>query len=553
MTHRRFFESFALLLGFVVALPVASNAQVLLDKSVLTKTRLPPPPQLFSASPGTVSPGTVVTLTGTGLGGVTEVVLVPGHMDINRNNAIVPNPAWQVSKVPAQPVPYTGRGSKTMVGQASSSESVAFSVPLPPGQSQWKHWHPLFVIVSHAGGVDTLGAPLIVDRLPVITRVEATLVLAGQRLNVFGRNLDRVVAGFIGSASKNTPSNPRLAAFPVAWDGTSAYIDTPADCNRDGEILLESDYAPGQFPAGQSYNGPIYVTSGLTAGCGISPQGTAIQPTLSLNGGSVLIFGKGLRRVTDVMLNGTTTSLAWSRNPSTADTEIRVTLPIYAPSVYGLNASFEIPLMLKGPAPILPGYVSPNPRIVFPPKITSVSPGYGAYGMTIALYGSAIFGAPWVIPTVKVGGIVAPLTPQSSGFVVYFTMPADPGAAPYTGPGAGPITIETMGGVDTVKTPFIFVNGPPVINQLDPAAARPGDRITVRGANLAALGGICVGSAGAQLYWTRVGGPYSATSNTEFDVVVPAAAQSGPVGLGIYGALYQGCGSPLTLQFQLLP
>lgn len=79
--HRRIVGTFAVLLGLVAARPGGAGAQERIEKPVMTKTPLPPPPQVSSASPGTVSPGTVVTLTGTNIGGVTEVVLVPGEMD----------------------------------------------------------------------------------------------------------------------------------------------------------------------------------------------------------------------------------------------------------------------------------------------------------------------------------------------------------------------------------------------------------------------------------------------------------------------------------------
>ncbi len=509
----------------------------------------PPPPYVAGASPTSVSPGSVVTLTGTGLSGVTAVALQPGHKDVYLNYAIVPDPAWSPSTVAAQHVPNANR-TMLLNGKMSTFETVTFTVPVPPSNGQWYQGHPLFVIVSTPGGTDTLATPLIIDRQPAITGVDKALVMAGQRLTVFGRNLDKVVAGFMGSGSKSTVQNPRFTALPLAWDGTSAYIDTPGDCNEDGTLVLEASFAPGPFPYGAPSNGPIYVT-GPTVGCGITPLVTAIQPALSPNGGTVWLTGKGFGHVTDVLINGTTTPLTWSRYPSpTSDNQLKVTLPTYAPAAYGLNATSQVGVMLKAAAPILPGFVTPDPRIAFPPKISSIWPGWGQTNLTIALQGSALYGAPWLIPVVKVSGVTALLDPQAqqSSTTLHFVMPS------VSGP--GPITIETAGGVDTVRTPFIFVNGPSSITQIDPASGKPGDRITVRGTNVARVGGLCVGPASstAPIQWEWEGGAYSATSNTEFTVLVPSYAQSGPVSFWLNGNTgTASCLAPGALQFQRLP
>jgi hypothetical protein len=175
--------------------------------------------------------------------------------------------------------------------------------------------------------------------------------------------------------------------------------------------------------------------------------------------------------------------------------------------------------------------------------------------MWIALQGSAL-STPQVVPKIRVNGVLATLNPGYSGTYLMFAMPY--------GATAGPITVETAGGTATVGTPFIFVNGPSQVTHLSPAAGTEGDAVTVHGTNLARMGGICTrsgGTTGEWRYWMRVGGMFSATSNTELNVVVPPlwqGAQSFPIHLLLplspsnNGA--QQCDpTPTAVQFQRTP
>jgi len=469
------------------------------------RVQLPPPPPipgLLSASPTTVSPGDVVTLTGNNLGGVTSVRLLRSLPGTTITNPAVTAPATAVT-----------------------ATSLRFTVPLT-ADMRWAR-EALSATVTTSNGTATLTTPMTLDRQAVITGVERAVVRAGRPITVNGRNLDRVNAGYIGVVAPGTTSNPKMAASG-SWQGLSAILYTTADCNRQGGLMLE-EYPP-ELPGVRALGTSIVVPSGtpIQVGCGMTPTGTSVTPSAAAGGTPVVVGGKGFTWITDVVVGST--QVPWQR---VSDTELHLTLPVQ-PSANGTaSAPFMVSLLNIVPDGTVAGSITPAPVILLPPTIAGVYPTWGETGMPIDITGHSL-GQPagnysWlpaVTPIIKINGTqvleVRSLTPDR--------LTINPGI----GTTSGPITVTTGGGTATSVGTFLAPSGPTVIQSLSAASGRGGDVITVTGQNLVRARGVCfppfqVNTLG-QAFSAKAGDFNAPTSNTTFQVTVPAGAASGAIG-----------------------
>lgn len=165
--------------------------------------------------------------------------------------------------------------------------------------------------------------------------------------------------------------------------------------------------------------------------------------------------------------------------------------------------------------------VSAQARISTAPSISAMSPHRGMVGQSVTIWGSGFSG----LQVVQFDGIAAAkATVNGAGTKITVTVP------PETTTGPGNVTVTTPGGTTTASASFTVLSAAsshgttaaatskPRILVVSPARARPGEKITIKGANL----------RGA--LWVRFGGVkavYTVPSPTRIVATVPAGAQSG--------------------------
>ena len=471
-------------------LPVLSNPTA----SRYPKMPIAGKPEITGFSQPKAYPNSTISILGTSLGSVTSVTYVP----VVRNwGTWVPIPGNQPVVITATPV---------NAGRVDAGVPSGALVGNPPSRWSFGDQTSLLVVVAGSYGVDTSDVPLGIDKTPVITGVVKAKVQAGETIEVTGWNLESVNGAYIGQGTRGTAVNPKLTTS--AWpNGNGAVVTTEPGCNREDYLFVETTYQLAPL-----------VGSNFKVRCAIPPEVTAITPTAGPAGTVVQLQGKGFRNVAGVT-GAPIPNITWSRtaDPTQLDSRLLVTLP---PPAAGYGGVMSLLLTLTTDMPY--GSISNFPMnqsltVLAPPQITGTTPGYGEPGMWIALQGSALSAPPQIVPKVRVNGVLATLNPGYSGTYLMFAIPS--------GATAGPITVETAGGIATVGTPVLFVNGPSQVTHLSPAAGQQGDAVTVHGTNLARAGGICTGTTGDWVYWLRVGGMASATSNSELNVVVPPLRQ----------------------------
>ncbi len=471
---------------------------------------LPPPPPappaaavLSSLTPASPYPGQTVTLTGANLGGVTAITVGVGSISPLAVSAVVPTAS--ISNVDAN--------------------HVSFPWPL---NSSWWLGIGVRIQVTTAAGVVTSPFGVTVDRQPYITGATKALTRAGGHIDLVGRNLDQVSGGYIGAVAPNTASNPRLAASP-GWMGLSASIFTPANCSREGILLLEgiTTTAAVQTGTGQTVGGTSQIglitslgATPIRGGCGITPTGTSVNPSIGRPGTTVRVTGQGFTWMTGVQYGST--SLQWT---PISDTQFDLVLP----NVAGNNGGLPLSAFLLNNIPdgTVAGSISPSPIVAYPPLVQGLSATWAECCETVTLNGKGLTDGTGLKPTIKLNGmavVVGSASYNSATFTIPYPAPGGP---------SGPVTVslEHAGGVSTAPQPLIVVDGTTTITSITPSdipynVATP---VTVRGTNLARARGICMPGSdptSGQMISRTDPNP---TSNTEFQVVVQAYTISGPV------------------------
>ena len=471
--------------------------------------------------------GDSVTVDGTGLDGVTGVVLIPAlrygdgtwHADASKTST------------------YTATATRVT---SAAIDFVLPDVPAGPGAAY-------FVRVSKgSASVTTAGALQVMPRrLPhKITSVVQDVVRAGGRIRVSGVGFDSggvsVSGAYFGLGTPNSPSNPLFAVANRSDTGVDVIL--PQGCDQQGILLLSSPNATGD-PTLVGGDQPIVVgcapstPSGRIAGSESVPNGVVIaQP-----GSTVTVNGTALRYVTRVTdTQNRTFPFTYQRVGSQVSgfEQLSVTLPAGRGQLYSLRLENRLT------DPIAPGTVTGTVQVPAAPTWSSIAPGWAEAGQKVRISGRDLsFGR---APSVTVGGTPAQVLAFDPLWVEVRL-----GA----GTAAGPVVLSNDGGSMTASgtptttgaTPqpeFFVVSGPSVVQgvQSSTLPLANGAMLTVTGQNLARLGGICLDSNGQvgkpagyfPLRRINAGGalevPAQATSNTVMRVAfndLPTTVRAG--------------------------
>jgi len=161
-----------------------------------------------------------------------------------------------------------------------------------------------------------------------------------------------------------------------------------------------------------------------------------------------------------------------------------------------------------------------------PPIITSVNPIAGPVGTVVVVSGSRFDG----VTDVDFGDLPAEFTPVSP-LELHATVP--PGAT------SSRIRVTTPLGSGLSAVTFT-VSDPPVLESAEPASAKPGRAVLLRGRNLALVTGIAFSGSDSAIF--------TVLSDSTISTIVPAAAVNGPIRTkSVFGTL------PSSFEFTVLP
>ena len=160
------------------------------------------------------------------------------------------------------------------------------------------------------------------------------------------------------------------------------------------------------------------------------------------------------------------------------------------------------------------------------PQISSVSPSRVQYSQTVTITGSN-FGSSRGSSSVRIGSIRVPSFTGWSNTIIRFRVP--------TNMRSGNVTVRTSAGTSNAIRLEITS---PYLGNVSPVSVRPGDRLTLTGANFRSTRG-----SGYVLFAPNVrpaSGDYVSWSNTRIVVKVPIGAQSGDVKVVATGSQVSG-------------
>ncbi len=465
------------------------------------------PPTVTSFSPASATVGQVVTVTGTGLGGVAEVrfegasapvlapasptslrVTVPAGATTGRLSVTNTGGSGQSAQVlrvapkildfapvtgilgtrvtltgfnlaNAGPPPVVQVGTVSAVVTDVTPTSVTMTIP--PAATTGR------LTVRTSDGVATTVASLTVIRPPTVTALSPASGTVGQVVTLTGTGLSGV--------------------SEVQFEGARAAVLAPATATSLRVTV----------PAG-AVTGRLSVTN--TGGSGLSasvfrllPKITGLTPTAALVNDRVTVTGFNL---TESAVPTVRVGAVGATVVTAAPTSVTFTVP--AAAITG-----RITVMTTAAA------LSPTELIVIrPPTVASFSPAAGPVGTTVTVSGTNLGTATGV--TFNGGGVAAVtiVSPTSLRVVVP--------------PGATTGRIGVINPAGSAQSVGVF-RAAPRITLLSPGAAVPGEAVTITGFNL---------TAGAALPTVRVGSVAAVVSGatpTSATLIVPATATTNRV------------------------
>ena len=245
-------------------------------------------------------------------------------------------------------------------------------------------------------------------------------------------------------------------------------------------------------PQGAASGAPVLVNPAgsveLWGNFYLQPVATGFQPSAARVGDTVTLTGTSLLGASDVSVGFTSATILAS-----SPTNVVFVMP-------GVAGSARITVTTPG------GTFLTTSNLVLLPRIRSFTPAGGKPGDLVTLNGDGMAGTTGI----SFGGVAAVAWTNVSPFQVNAVVP--PGAF------AGGIQCTTVNGSDTTTSTFFVA---PVINDIQPATAKPGASVSLTGANFVGVSRI--------EFTGGVAAVFTVAGTNRIDVVVPAGAQSGPI------------------------
>jgi|GEM_PF-1394736 len=350
-----------------------------------------------------------------------------------------------------------------VIPKDSTTQSLTITVPLNAKRG------PATITVETRGGVQTTG--FLVAGTPQITSISPSVATPGSELIVRGINLTDGSVRVNGSFTDNArtvvkDTEIRTVIPPEATTGrvTVTVFQTLTAISTDSIRIVRAPVA------------------GLTVYEGIA-------------GDKLTLAGANLSDVTGVTFNRFTATFRVLNN-----TQIEITVPT-------LPAPANVSIVLSGPGG---SYTIQEPFFYYDaPIITSVAPTRQLRDRPITITGRNLYR----ITDIRINGAPAEVFDRVDGTVLRVNIP--PTAT------SGPVTVINRAGTATAPTPLIVIQKP-VITDIIPKSARPGERVVVRGNFLTDAQVVFTGTTTAAVNGGK-------NEDAEYWVLVPANAQTGPL------------------------
>ena len=456
-------------------------------------------PVLTTIVPAAGPAGTVVTLTGSNLLGLTGMTF---------NGLVAPGATVDATGTQVTVTAPTGVTTGPVVATTSAgpSNGLLFSSA------------PTLTALSPAFG--PTGTPVTLTGTGLMGTTQVTFngtVAPGFVVNAAGTQLTvtapaGLTTGPVVAANAYGPGNglvftlpPTISSLsPASSPVGSSVVVTGTDLTGATLVRVNATAAASftvnsatqltfVVPVGAT-SGPVWVTT--PAGTASSPTSlvvpapvlTTLSPSAGPIGSSLAIAGSSLRNASQVTFNGTP---AAGFVENTAGTLLTVTVPAGATT---------------GPVVVTtPNGVSNGLTFTVGPTITSLSPTFGGPGTQVTVAGSHFAGT----TQVTFNGTAAP------GFVVNVAGTSLTVAAP-VGVTTGPVVVTAAG----TASNGVLYTAAPVITAFTPASGLIGTSVTIAGTDL---------NLPTQVLFNGVSATFTAGSATQLTATVPVGASTGPV------------------------
>lgn len=338
-------------------------------------------------------------------------------------------------------------------------------------------------IVAVTGAGQASSADFTVDVGVQIASFAPTVASPGTRITVHG-------AGFAPRAAGNRVFVNGTTARVVSASATELTFDVPAAATS-GTLLIDVHGA-----------GRAYSESALT----VQPAPTlaAMEPTSGVIGATVHIhgtnFGTDIRQVV-VMMHEVALTV---RNVS--DTELTVEIPPGA-------VSDRLSVVIHG----LPAVLSRESfDVLAPVVVTSFSPEQGGTGTVVTIVGAG-FSTTAAHDRVTIAGIACPIV-SATPTELHVRVPSA---------SSGPFIVEVHhAGTARTPRPFVVTN-PPTVTSFEPTSGTVGTVVHVHGTQFGET------PAMVSVTFGERAGSIQSMTNTQIDVLVPAGATTGHIGVSV--------------------
>jgi hypothetical protein len=374
--------------------------------------------------------------------------------------------------------------------------------PVAPGVWSYRLIVSRPMMADTSKGAISIGYPVPVRK---ITSVKMAAVLSNKgRIRITGigfadktgpAGYPGITDAYFGTGQMGSMTNQSVPLGNL----TDTYVELwlPSTCDQEGILMLTAPKTGGT-PDIILPDGVIRAAclkdppSGLIAGS----EGTLDGHVNVKAGSTITIRGKGLKYVTRVRDSGGHTCPSTYASGGPAGDVLTVTIPMgttptNAPC--GGTLYFENNLTDPDYQSIVTSTATGTINIMLPPTLQSTNPLWAEAGGTVTVSGyNFSYGQP---PKVTVGGVPAVVTDLQPMSSVSFKLGA--------GTTTGPIAITNEAGTATISGPvklsggvmhpgFFVVSGPSVIQSISVVVGATYLEYSVKGQNMARLGGICV-------------------------------------------------------------
>ena len=478
-------------------------------------------PVVNGVSPPAGSPGTAVTVSGSGFTNATSVhlgstVLAAGSFTVNSDSTITfaapSGPAGQIDATVTDAVGASATSTSDRFTYPASVSSISPDAGLsgavvtitgvglsavtavnfgsapassisPISNTQLRAVAPsqslgtVHLTLVDAGGTSpTSGADQFTYGAPVVTGVSPNNGAAGQSVTITG-------SGFANATSVGFGSTTVTAgAFTVNSD-TSITLAAPSGPAGLVHVTVSNALGASSTSGADQFTYPATISS--------------ISPTAGTAGGPVTITGSGFSVTTGVKFGANAASSFTVVSPSE--------LSAVAPAASGGSPTVHVTVGDAGGS----SSATNADRFTYgAPVVSGVSPGAGVTGTTVTLSGSGFANA----TSVTVGS-AAPLLPGNftvvSDTVLQFSAPSGTN-------GTLDVRVANEAGTSTVSGADRFTYGAPVVSGVSPATGQSGSIVVLSGSGFINATGVSFGSVAA--------GSYTINSDTEITVTAPAGA-----------------------------